>query len=115
MENITDTGLPKTTNKTFGCTDTSAPLVDSGLMVVKKEYVDNIDAWIKQIRREFAEISDVAYQTWENRDNIQHNYELIYELRDEVTELKLEIDALKLIQIISLQQLNRLPVLEPKQ
>ena len=40
----------------------------------------------------------------ENTDNIQHNYELIYELKDEIEELKQEINALKLIQIISLKQ-----------
>ena len=40
----------------------------------------------------------------ENADNIQHNYELIYELKDEIDELKQEINALKLIQIISLKQ-----------
>ena len=40
----------------------------------------------------------------ENTENIQHNYELIYELKDQIEELKQEISALKLIQIISLKQ-----------
>ena len=40
----------------------------------------------------------------DNTDNIQHNYELIYELKDQVEELKQEITALKLIQIISLKK-----------
>ena len=65
---------------------------------------ENVDMWIKQIRREFAEMSDVPLLTNENTDNIQHNYELIYELKDEIEELKQEINALKLIQIISLKQ-----------
>ena len=65
---------------------------------------DNVDSWIKQIRREFTEFSDLAGVVNENADNIQHNYELIYELKDEVEELKQEINALKLIQIISLKQ-----------
>ncbi len=65
---------------------------------------DNVDSWIKQIRREFTEFSELPEIVNENADNIQHNYELIYELKDEIEELKQEISALKLIQIISLKQ-----------
>ena len=65
---------------------------------------DNVDSWIKQIRREFADFSELPGVVNENTDNIQHNYELIYELKDQIEELKQEINALKLIQIISLKQ-----------
>ena len=65
---------------------------------------DNVDSWIKQIRREFSDFSDIPSLVTENADNVQHNYELIYELKDEIEELKQEINALKLIQIISLKQ-----------
>ncbi|MBI2647194.1 hypothetical protein HYW99_01840 [Candidatus Woesearchaeota archaeon] len=65
---------------------------------------ENVDSWIKQIRREFAEFSDLPAIISENSENIQHNYELIYELKDDIEELKQEINALKLIQIISLKQ-----------
>ena len=69
-----------------------------------KTFTDNVDAWIKQIRREFSNFSDVPNVVSENTDNIQHNYELIYELKDQIEELKQEINALKLIQIISLKK-----------
>ena len=69
-----------------------------------KNFIDNVDSWIKQIRREFAEFQDVPHVVNENVDNIQHNYELIYELKDQIEELKQEINALKLIQIISLKK-----------
>ena len=65
---------------------------------------ENVDSWVKQIRRECAELSELPAIINENTDNIQHNYELIYELKDEIEELKQEINALKLIQIISLKQ-----------
>ena len=65
---------------------------------------ENVDSWIKQIRREFSQFSELPEVVSENTDNIQHNYELIYELKDEIEELKQEINALKLIQIISLKQ-----------
>ncbi len=69
-----------------------------------KNFTDNVDAWIKQIRREFSNFSDLPNVVSENTDNIQHNYELIYELKDQIEELKQEINALKLIQIISLKK-----------
>ncbi|MBI2657006.1 hypothetical protein HYX03_04665 [Candidatus Woesearchaeota archaeon] len=65
---------------------------------------DNVDSWIKQIRREFTDFAELPSIISENTDNIQHNYELIYELKDEIEELKQEVNALKLIQIISLKQ-----------
>ena len=74
-----------------------------------KVFTDNVDAWLKQIRREFSNFSDIPGVVNENTDNIQHNYELIYELKDEVEELKQEINALKLIQIVSLKKTRELP------
>ena len=70
-------------------------------------FVENIDSWIKQIRREFSDFQDIPNIVNENVDNIQHNYELIYELKDQVEELKQEINALKLIQIISLKKVQQ--------
>ena len=69
-----------------------------------KNFIDNVDSWIKQIRREFTSFSDLPNIVGENTDNTQHNYELIYELKDQVEELKQEINAIKIIQIISLKQ-----------
>ena len=54
-------------------------------------FKDNVDAWIKQIRREFAKFSDIPSRIQENEDNIQHNYELVYELKDQIEALKQEI------------------------
>ena len=76
---------------------------------------DNVDSWIKQIRREFSEFSSLPEIVSENADNIQHNYELVYELKDQIEELKQEINALKLIQIISLKQKNAAKAEEQQQ
>ena len=67
-------------------------------------FQENVDSWIKQIRREFSEFQGLPSVLNENSENIQHNYELIYELKDEIEQLKQELNALKLIQIISLKQ-----------
>ncbi|MBS3098003.1 hypothetical protein J4209_04375 [Candidatus Woesearchaeota archaeon] len=66
-------------------------------------FKESVDAWIKQIRAEFSEITDVSSIVEENVNNIQHNYELIYELKDQIEELKKEISALKILQIVSLR------------
>lgn len=76
---------------------------------------DNVDSWVKQIRREFSEFSDIPSMVNENADNIQHNYELIYELKDQIEELKQEINALKLIQVISLKQKSNIVTNAPNQ
>ena len=74
-----------------------------------QNFITNVDSWIKQIRREFTSLSDLPNLVTESTDNIQHNYELIYELKDDIEELKQEINALKLIQIISLKKGKELP------
>ncbi|HJN57170.1 hypothetical protein CL615_02755 [archaeon] len=74
-----------------------------------KNFIDNVDSWIKQIRREFTSFSDLPSTVTETSDNVQHNYELIYELKDEIEELKQEINSLKLIQIISLKKVKEHP------
>ena len=58
----------------------------------------------KADKKRIFRFQDIPNIVNENVDNIQHNYELIYELKDQVEELKQEINALKLIQIISLKK-----------
>jgi len=69
-----------------------------------KLFIDNVDAWIKQIRSEFSEVTDVSNVVDENVGNIQHNYELIHELRSEIDDLKKELGALKLLNIIHMKE-----------
>jgi hypothetical protein len=69
-----------------------------------KNFMDNVDSWIKQIRSEFNQITDVSSIVEENVDNVQHNYELIYELKGQVDSLKAELKALKLMQLLQLKE-----------
>ncbi len=66
--------------------------------------MDNVDSWIKQIRSEFNQITDVSGIVEENVNNVQHNYELIYELKEEIDNLRAEIKALKLMQLLQLKE-----------
>lgn len=69
-----------------------------------KKFIENIDSWIKQIRAEFSQITDVSAIVEENVNNVQHNYELIYELKEEIDNLKEEIKALKLMQLVQFKE-----------
>ena len=68
-----------------------------------QNFIENVDAWIKQIRGEFTEFKDVSDSVGENGGNIQHNYELIYELKEEIDSLKRELNAMKLIQLATIK------------
>ena len=67
------------------------------------EFKENMDAWIKQIRSETTDASSLLKEVI---SNTQHNYELIYELKDDIEKLKQDIQAIKLIQIVSLKKNN---------
>lgn len=69
-----------------------------------KEYVVGMDGWVKDINKRINDLKFVDDIVSENADNIQHNYEMIYELKDQIADLKQEFEALKLIQIISLKK-----------
>jgi archaellum component FlaC len=68
-----------------------------------QQFKENIDAWVKQIRSEVSEYEELSQIVYDDVDNIQHNYELIYDLKDEIENLKAELAAIKLVQIISLK------------
>ena len=68
------------------------------------ELRENTDAWVRQINGDVSDLYELSSLVNENSSNIQHNYELIYEMKDQIEGLKQEINTLKLIQIISLKQ-----------
>ena len=63
-----------------------------------------VDQWIKELKAKTSSLPELEIRFNEITDSTQHNYELIYELKDEIEDLKQEINALKLIQIMSLKQ-----------
>ena len=68
------------------------------------QFTENVDSWIKQIRSEVNLLTDVSPVVEENCDNIQHNYELIYELKQQMEKLSEEVKALKLIQLLQMKE-----------
>lgn len=67
-------------------------------------FTDNVDSWIKQIRSEVGQLTDVSTVVEENTGNIQHNYELIYELKHHVDKLGEEVKALKMLQLLQMRE-----------
>jgi hypothetical protein len=64
----------------------------------------NVDSWIKQFKSDLSGLSELPSSFEENNDNIQHNYELIREMRNEIEGLKKEINLLKISHIIMLKE-----------
>ena len=77
-------------------------------MEESKNFKDEIDSWIKDLNSRISLIEDLPHIVKENTDNIQHNYELISDLLYKINELKMEVNFLKLIQIINITELENL-------
>jgi archaellum component FlaC len=69
-----------------------------------KDFKENMDWWVKDITSNFNRFRPLPGIVSENIDNIQHNYELIFELKAEVEDLRKEIESLKLIQLLSIKK-----------
>jgi hypothetical protein len=74
--------------------------------MVKKEleiFKSDMDCWVKDIKSELNTYSDVVPLISEHTKNIDHNYELLQQMRAEITQLKEELSALRLVQILHLR------------
>ncbi len=67
-------------------------------------FQENVDGWIKDINIRFAHVNVLSTVVKENTSNIQHNYELIQQVLDEVQQLRQDIETLKLVQLVALNQ-----------
>ncbi len=67
------------------------------------QFTENVDSWIKQVRSEVSQITDTSAIVEENSDNVQHNYELIYELKRDMERISDELKALKLMHLLQIK------------
>lgn len=56
-----------------------------------------MDYWIKNINRRLSDLEEMQPIIYENIDNTQQNYELIYELKDNLKIMRNDINAIHLI------------------
>ena len=68
-----------------------------------EDFRENMDAWVKQIRKEVSEYKDIPEVLRENIDNTQYNYELFMEMREELSKLKEELKTLKLLHAMMIE------------
>lgn len=74
---------------------------------IRKEFdllKHNMNAWVINLRQDIGLNKNLDGLVNENVGNIQHNYELIQELKDQFDELKNEVNALKLMQLMNLRE-----------
>ena len=70
----------------------------------------DMDGWIKSMNSELGRYRYIPPIIEENDENIDHNYEMLHQLRAEVHKLKEELAAMKLLQLMSIKdELSRQP------
>ena len=67
-------------------------------------FKESVDCWIKDLQKKFANFDDIPCTVSENIDNTQHNYELISEMKSQISELKYEIEMMRLVQTMMLKK-----------
>ncbi len=72
--------------------------------ITLEELKQNTDDWVKDMNSKVDKLVEIPDTVVENIGNIQHNYELVTELRDEIEDLKQEIKLLKLMHIVALKE-----------
>ena len=72
-----------------------------------KQFKQNIDDWIKFFNVEISKIKELQDLFQQNHDEMGYLYSLVYEIKDDIEDLKQEINALKLIQILSIKQMQK--------
>jgi hypothetical protein len=63
----------------------------------------DMDGWIKSLNREISDFHHVPSMVEENCENIDHNYEMLHQMRAEINKLKEELAAMKLLQLMSIK------------
>ncbi len=74
--------------------------------MTKKEFTalkSCMDGWIEDFQAELSVYREMPEIIQEQDENINHNYELIHEMRSEIRKLKEELNALKMMHLISLK------------
>lgn len=66
---------------------------------MEQEYIKNIDSWIKETNEKIAEIKMESLVLEEAVDNIQHNYELIMAMKEDIQRLQIDIQTFKILHI----------------
>lgn len=73
---------------------------------MKKElslFKADMDSWVKEMKRDLNDCTSALPIIDEHSENIDHNYEMMQEMRAEMNKLKEEMTALRLVQLLHLK------------
>ena len=73
-------------------------------MTTIDELKANFDDWVKEMNSKVTDLVELPDALVENTGNIQHNYEIVTDLKEEIQELKEEIKLLKLMNLVVLKE-----------
>ena len=68
-----------------------------------ERFMTNVDYWIKEFDKTVSDMKDLPKTVDENMENINHNYELMLEMKEELDALKEELKTLRLVQTVMLK------------
>jgi hypothetical protein len=69
------------------------------LSILKSE----MDYWVKDFKSQISDMEDLSPMLKEHTSNIDHNYELLQQMRSEINQLKEELAGLRLVQLLHLK------------
>ena len=91
----------------------STPINERSLNLPTSNQISNINAWIKNLHHRLCEIENLALLLEQHDKHLQNDFEYIIEMRGKLdalekkqTDINMEINALKLIQIIAIKNQN---------
>ncbi len=74
---------------------------------MQTQELQQVDAWIKNLQSQISNIDDHHEAIEENIGNIQHNYELIYDLKDDIKAGDLKIQRLSCAGLLMNKELEK--------
>ena len=75
-------------------------------------FKDNMDGWVRSFSVQLDKLSKMPILIDETRNNTNHNYEIINQLRTQMDELKEDVRTIKLMQVFIMKNSMDKKVLE---
>ena len=69
-----------------------------------QKFQADVDDWIKNFNKTVDGLKDMPLAVEEQEGNINHNYELITELKEDIQNLREELKTLRLVQTVMLKE-----------
>ena len=65
---------------------------------------NEVDAWVREMHAKVDQLADMPEVVIENTNNIQHNYEVIKEMKQQMDNMQQEVRLLRLLYINQLKE-----------